>query len=165
MKTLLGNLLLSVAMAGCGGRSLSNDGPTAGSDDDASSCETKRQLYYTAVETAAQCDPAVAVPCASYDGVECPTVGVNPDSVATLSAKLSAYKASGCTLPIHSCPISDMTPPPYTCQAGTDGVNRCYSACEQMMGGRATCVSQSTGCANGVLAGGCGASMVCCSPS
>ena len=149
MKALLGILVLSVAMAGCGG----------GSD-----CETKRQLYYTAVETAEQCDPAAAVPCANYDGVECPTVGVNPNSVAALSAKLSEYKAAGCTLPIHSCPIWVMTPPPYTCQAGADGVNRCISVCEQMMGGRATCVSQSTGCANVLLAGACGTSMVCCSP-
>ena len=140
---------LFVALAGCGG------------DND---CESKRQLYYTAVETSEQCDPAAAAPCASYDGVECPTVGVNPNSVAPLSAKLSEYKAAGCTLPIHSCPVSVMTPPPYTCQAGADGVNRCYSACEQIMGGRATCVSQSIGCANGVRAEGCGPSLVCCLP-
>src|ERR1017187_5492581 len=149
-----------------GGAGGSRDALPAGSNSDANDCETKRQLYYAAVAAAGQCDPAAALPCFAYDGVECPTVGVSPDSVAALTANLSEFKAAGCSLPLHSCPIWVMTPPPYTCQAGADGVHRCYSVCEQMIGGRATCVGQSTGCANVVLAAGfcSGTSMLCCSP-
>jgi len=149
-----------------GGAGGSRDALPAGSDSDANDCETKRQLYYAAVAAAGQCDPAAAVPCSAYDGVECPTVGVNPDSVAALTVNLSEFKAAGCSLPLHSCPIWVMTPPPYTCKAGADGLYRCYSVCEQMIGGRATCVGQSTGCANVVLAAGfcSGTSMLCCSP-
>lgn len=129
-----------------------------------SDCESLRSSYYAAVQSAAQCDPAAASSCAAYDGVECPTVGVNPDSVAGLNAKLSDFQAAGCALPRHSCPIWVMTPPPYTCQAGGDGIYRCSSACEQMMNGGATCVSQSTGCANVVLDGYCSGASMCCSP-
>jgi hypothetical protein len=136
--------------------------PTA--DGGASDCESRRQVYYAAVTAAAQCDPTATVPCAAYTGVECPTVGVNPEAVADLSARLADYQAAGCTLPLHSCPSSVMTPPPYTCQVGGDGVHRCYSTCENLMGGRATCVGQSADCASIVLtAGYCsGTAMVCC---
>lgn len=128
-------------------------------------CDERRQAYYEAVAAAAQCNPSAADPCAAYADVECPPVGVNPDSMAALKTKLSDYKAAGCSLPVHSCPALVGTPPPYTCQAGADGLNRCYSACEKMMGGRATCLSKSTGCKNIALTGYCsGTSMVCCSP-
>jgi hypothetical protein len=134
---------------------------------DANDCETRLELYYKAVEAAGQCDPTAAVPCTAYEGVQCPPVGVNPGSSAALSAKLSEDEAAGCELPVLMCPLLVMTPPPYTCQAGADGVYRCYCVCEQMVSGAGTCVSESAGCPNGSLpAGFCsGASMLCCAPS
>jgi hypothetical protein len=153
--------------ASTGGIGGARDAMPVVTDTGANDCESRRQAYYAAVAAAGQCDPTSATPpCAAYDGVECPTVGVNPTAVAGLSAKLAEYKAAGCSLPIHSCPVLVMTPAPYTCQPGSDGVYKCYSVCEQMISGRATCVSQSTGCAGMMLtAGFCtGTSMVCCAP-
>lgn len=146
---------------GAGGRV---DAMPASSDSSASDCDTRRTVYYAAVTAAEQCDPMSAVPCTGYDGVECPSVGVNPVSVDALSAKLSEFKAAGCILPLHSCPSFVMTPPPYTCQPGPDGVYKCYSLCENMAGGLGTCVSQSTGCAGTRLSAGfcSGPSMDCC---
>jgi hypothetical protein len=156
------------ASGGAGG---SRDAGSGGSDGsaspggDANDCGAKLQTYYAAVAAAEQCDPTATSPCTGYDGVECPTVGVNPDAVASLSEKLAEYKASGCSLPLHSCPVVVMTPPPYTCQPGADAGFQCHSVCEQMMGGQATCLPASA-CTHVVLNGFCaGASTVCCSPS
>lgn len=150
--------------AGAGGAGGVQDARPAEADSSATDCETRRQLYYAAVNAAGQCTPMASVPCAAYDGVECPTVGVRPDSVAALSAKLAEYKAAGCSLPVHSCPLAVMTPAPYTCQADTNGGFRCYSECGAMMGGRATCVDAASGCKTLVLSEGfCAeASTVCC---
>jgi hypothetical protein len=153
---------ISYSSGGAGG---SLDARTVASDSSAMDCESRRQVYYAAVVDAGQCDPTATVPCAAWDGVECPTVGVNPDSLAALGAKFSDYKAAGCSLPMHSCPIVVMTPAPYTCQPDGDGGYRCYSVCESMMGGRATCVNEASGCKTMTLSAGfCGTAMVCCSP-
>ena len=187
-RTLLASLLAFHALGACGGEvdrdhtgtsggsaslvassggrgSEATGGTTAGGQaTGGTDCDTRLRVYYAAVAAATRCDPAAAEPCAAYDGVECPPVGVNPDSVAALSAELSDYEAAGCALPLR-CSIWTMTPAPYTCQAGEDGLYKCYSFCEQMWGGRATCVDQSTGCPNMVLDGFCsGTSMSCCSP-
>ena len=156
-RSVLACAALTIAGA-CAGES-----SQTGSD---AACDAKRDAYYAAVEAAAQCDPSAAQPCTSYDAVECPPVGVSPNSVTTLQVALSDFTAAGCQLPVHSCPIWVMTPAPYTCQPGPDAVTRCYSVCEQMIGARATCVSGAAACANVVLdAGYCsGTSMVCCSP-
>jgi hypothetical protein len=139
---------------------------TDGSATGGSECDAKQDLYYAAVEAAVRCDPAAAEPCTAYDGVECPPVGVNPDSVAALSAELSEFKAAGCALPLHSCLIFIMTPGPYTCQPDQDGAYWCTPFCEQLVGGRATCVSEFTGCATLTLPEGfCSEpSTQCCSP-
>lgn len=149
-----------------GGAGGSPDARPAEPDSSNTDCETMRQLYYAAVSAAGQCDPTASVPCAAYDGVECPTVGVSPGSVASLNAKLAEYKSAGCSLPRHSCPISVVTPAPYTCQPDTSGGHRCYSVCESMVGGKATCVSTSSGCKTAELSAGfcSGTAMVCCSP-
>ena len=125
-------------------------------------CATKLQAYESAVIAAAKCDPTASMPCTAY-GDLCGPVGVSPDSTTSLSTMLSDYKAAGCTIPYLGCPISAETPPPYTCTSASSGVNVCSSSCENLPAG-GTCVSQSTGCANGVLEAFCaGPSMVCCS--
>ncbi len=138
----------------------------AGCSVQAANCDTQRNAYYAAVEAAGECNPAAAEPCTANQNVECPPVGVAPDSVAALQAKRSDYEALGCSFPVYSCPAAVMTPPPYTCQAGADGGFSCFSECEKMYGGNATCVSKSSGCAHLVLSAGycSGTSMECCSP-
>jgi hypothetical protein len=136
-------------------------GATGGSD-----CDTMYSVYADAVGAAQQCDPAAAVPCTDYPSNFCPQVGVNPDSVAALSAQLSDYEAAGCAVPRHSCLIYMLNPPPYTCQATASGRYMCYSVCEQMaavIGGTASCVSQATDCGTGKLLWGfCSGTSQCC---
>jgi hypothetical protein len=149
-------------IAGAGGAGGSADARTGA---DAVDCEAQNQLYSRAVAAAGQCDPTAAEPCAAYQGVNCPPVGVSPDSVTALTAQLSAMEAGGCALRATSCPIVLIKPAPYTCQAGADGVYRCYSICGNLASGRATCVSQSTGCSGVLLTAGycASSSTVCCS--
>jgi hypothetical protein len=150
----------STGVGGTAGVPGSDGGGSAGDR-----CYASGQDYSSAVTAAEQCDPAAKEPCVAYYGVDCLQAGVNPDSVAALSAQANDYKAAGCGLPEpHSCPsFTIVMPPPYTCQAGTDGVHRCYSVCEQVMSGGATCVSQSTDCAGGLLLKGyCSDAGACC---
>ena len=146
---------------GTGGVVAGGTGGTAGGSD----CATMWSVYTDAVEAARQCDPAAAVPCAEYQGIRCPQVGVNPDSVAALSAQLSDYEAAGCHRPLLSCLIYMLNPPPYTGQATASGTYMCYSVCEQMaavIGGTATCRSQATGCGWMFSSGFCGGTSQCC---
>ncbi len=162
-----GSAGLAASPGGSGGMAGSpTGGATGGATTGGSDCATKLDRYYAAVRAAMRCDPEAAEPCTAYSGVECPPVGVNPDNVAALSIELTDFKAAGCALPLHSCPILVITPAPYTCQAGEDAVYACRSLCEQTMGGRATCVSQSKGCPGvAVPVGFCsGTAMICCAP-
>jgi hypothetical protein len=137
-------------------------GATGGSD-----CDTMYSVYADAVGAAQQCDPAAAVPCTDYPSNFCPQVGVNPDSVAALSAQLSDYEAAGCVVPRHSCLIYMLNPPPYTCQATASDRYMCYSVCEEMaavIGGTTSCVSQATDRGMGELLfwGFCSGTSQCC---
>jgi hypothetical protein len=146
--------------AGTGGVVVGGAGGTAGGSD----CDTMWSVYADAVGAAQRCDPAAAVPCTEYRGIRCPQVGVNPDSVAALSAQLSDYEAAGCHRPLLNCLIYMLNPPPYTCQATASGTYMCYSVCEQMaavIGGTTSCVSRD--CGNALLYWGfCSGTSQCC---
>jgi hypothetical protein len=142
-----------------GGTTSSGDG---GEPDGGPDCNAKWNAYVEAISAAEQCNPAAAVPCTPYQFL-CGPLGVNPDDTVSLTAMLSEYTGAGCKVPSLECPIFAESPAPYTCQPGTGGRNVCYSFCANLPKG--TCVSQSTGCGDGVsaLQGYCsGTSMECC---
>lgn len=125
-------------------------------------CEVARASYYASIEAARACDPTAATPCAAYTKVVCAPTGVAPELIDDLEAAYSDYETEGCTLPVHSCPIGVSRPSPYTCQADTSGAYKCLSACEAFASGRATCVSEASGCPGARLDGYCGQAMLCC---
>ena len=143
---------------------------TGGQGTGGTDCDTMWSVYADAVGAAQRCDPAAAVPCTEYRGIRCPQVGVNPDSVAALSAQLSDYEAAGCHRPLLNCLIYMLNPPPYTCQATASGTYMCYSVCEEMaavIGGTVACSSQSTDSGWIFPLGFCSGTSVCrlCDPS